>query len=551
MSDRITTQFSQHLLVLCLYLGLFTFAQNLIAADAQTSETSKTELEIGKRIYQQGLLPSGQHLKGKRVDVAEDNADVPACIQCHRGSGMGSLEGNIVVPPISGTFLFSPDDTRPFALLDTRAPQNLSQHHPEYTFTALSKAIRDGVNANGVKMNPLMPRYSFTDAELKALSVYLHQLSTTLSPGVTEDSVTYATIITPDIKPQEKEVMLQMMRTAFKQRNATQLTSSGRMRTPLDLLPRTYREWQLVVWELKGPAETWTKQLQDYYQQKPVFAVISGISNTTWQPMHEFCQEQQLPCLLPSVLMPPKSINFYDIYFSKGIYLEADVLAKHFQQLAQQAPKKLIQVYSDDEVSRTAMHSLESALKTTNTTVEDVVYPKDLNRFKTLNKNDTLVLWLHPEDLAKASKELAKAKLDNIYVSGFLANEHYEALTPALRTKVKVVYPYEVGKSRETNGNKLKAWLNTIDLPLVNEPLQTDVFFNLLFMTDLSSQMLDNFYRDYFVERAEDMLSVGSNITLYPRLSLAAGQRFASKGAYIAKFNPQGSLIAESEWLIP
>jgi hypothetical protein len=63
--------------------------------------------------------------------------------------------------------------------------------------------------------------------------------------------------------------------------------------------------------------------------------------------------------------------------------------------------------------------------------------------------------------------------------------------------------------------------------------------------------MIDNLYQDYFIERAEDMLSVGSKVSVYPHLSLGRDQRFASKGAYIAKLDSEGKLIQDSEWIIP
>jgi hypothetical protein len=97
----------------------------------------------------------------------------------------------------------------------------------------------------------------------------------------------------------------------------------------------------------------------------------------------------------------------------------------------------------------------------------------------------------------------------------------------------------------------LEEWLKTWGLPLVNEAFQAEVFFNLLFLTDLSSQMLDNFYRDYMIERAEDMSSLGSNVSVFPYLSLSRGQRFASKRAYITRFAKDGKLEPVSEWLVP
>jgi hypothetical protein len=53
------------------------------------------------------------------------------------------------------------------------------------------------------------------------------------------------------------------------------------------------------------------------------------------------------------------------------------------------------------------------------------------------------------------------------------------------------------------------------------------------------------------LERAEDMLSFGTNFSPYPRLSMSRGQRYASKGAYIAKLSEDGELVVETDWIVP
>lgn len=454
-------------LLIC--LGLVSLA---LIAPAEQSVTSNEEVGLGKRIYMEGILPSGEPLIGKRLNAVDVEGPSASCETCHRNSGMGSLEGNIAITPITGHFLFATEDNRPLALVDPRAAKNLTRAHAPYTEASLSKSLREGVNINGSPLSPLMPKYALNDIEIKALTAYLRQLSTEVSPGVGADSLHFATIITPDVDPKQSEVMVKMIRSAFAQRNASQQSYSGRMRSPLDLIPRTLRNWELTVWELQGAPDTWGKQLVEKYNKEPVFSVISGLSTTTWAPVDTFCQQEKLPCLFPSVFLLPAQTNFYSLYYSRGVALEADVLAKHLRDKGKKAPSRLLQIYQDDEMGRGAANALTNALQGSHIKIENRVLhgqePAGLKAaLKGLSSKDAVMLWLRPADLSAVNKAAQKHPPAVIYLSGFLSEDNYSFVSKPWKSHVQVVYPYELGDKRQKNIATMKEWLKTWQLPLL------------------------------------------------------------------------------------
>jgi hypothetical protein len=384
---------------------------------------------------------------------------------------------------------------------------------------------------------------------------YLKQLSAEVSPGVSANSIEFATIVTPGVDAKQRDSLVGMVRTIFNQRNNTQKGRSGQMKMPLDLLPRTSRTWKLSTWELKGEPATWEAQLREFYRQKPVFAVVAGLSNSNWAPVNDFCQREKLPCLLPSVDVVPDKPGFYNLYYSRGVVLEAEVLAKYLKDKNEGNSHRLVQIYRDTDAGNTASEALVQALKGSNIQIEtrklaglDVVHWQEA--VKDLTDKDQVMFWLGSEELTAASKALPKLEANTVFVSGVLAKEDFSAI-PKAWSNLRVVYPYELGDKRAKNLVSFREWMLTFGMTTVNEAMESEVYFNMVFLTDLMSQMLDNLYRDYMIERAEDMLSWGANFSPYPQLSMSRGQRFASKGAYIARFGTDGMLEADSEWLVP
>ena len=65
---------------------------------SQTSGTTDADLlALGRRIYREGVLPSGQPLQGVGAANVTLVGEQAACATCHRRSGYGSSEGPIEV----------------------------------------------------------------------------------------------------------------------------------------------------------------------------------------------------------------------------------------------------------------------------------------------------------------------------------------------------------------------------------------------------------------------------------------------------------------------
>ena len=68
------------------------------AATEPPPAASADLIEIGRKIYEEGILPNGEPLAGTREGGTVVSGADAACINCHRRSGMGATEGLNFVP---------------------------------------------------------------------------------------------------------------------------------------------------------------------------------------------------------------------------------------------------------------------------------------------------------------------------------------------------------------------------------------------------------------------------------------------------------------------
>jgi len=477
-------------------------------------------LEQGRRIYAEGILPDGSLLKSVGAGGVAVEGAKAACGLCHRRSGMGSQEGSIPVSPVTGRALYTKPvwhwPNRPGYAAQKVAP--LRQYsRAAYDDASLVRALRKGIDSSGRPLHKLMPRYKLDTIGARALVAYLRQLSAAPVPGLGRDGMQLATIVTQDAEEVRRQVVAETL-GAWSRSGA------------LGGIPIS-----MQVWNLEGPASTWGRQLQDYYRRQPVFAVISGAGRSQWTPVRDFCEQTALPCLFPIVdLAPSDPDDFYTMYFSTGVPLEARMLASYLNDLAPE-PARIVQIV-DDEAGEAAAGRLSAALDGPPVVTRRWDGERAAGLIGDLGPADVLVGWLRPPALKALAAALPQGPAtDRIILSAQLAPPDRTDLPPAWRQRARWISARSDPQRLQGRGViGLVPWMAHMKLPLNEEALLSDVYAATYFFGDALARMRGGpWNREYLLETLENGGYFRPAGAAYFSLSLGAGQREAAKGGHL------------------
>ena len=555
-----SNRFSIMLPVAVLLAGLTTVVY-LSSVTGKEIADEHTLVELGKRIYMEGVLPSGELLSGTV------QGDVPTqikCVSCHRRSGLGSSESSTIIPPVTGAALFRGREARRQdqyrKLYGKRALE--TGLRPAYTLESLIRAIREGITSNGHALNSLMPRYALDDDATNALIAYLISLGATPSAGVSETHMYIATVVTEGVDQVQSKAMLDVLNRFTNDRNSESRNEIGRaQRGPWykDYYFKSYREWVLSVWKLKGPQETWRDQLEAYYREQPVFAIVSGLAHGSWQPIHDFCESTSLPCLFPNTQLPVVAKpGDYTIYFSRGAALEGEALGKYLMEINSEPDQRIMQVFMSDEESAVSARALRERLQQSGVSVSDrEIRPGDARngdywrKLVHKEKPSVLVLWLtdfNDKALASALEQIDTPT--QVYLSSSMYSGTSQSFSPPLLDRIYLINPGAQELSGSLGLQRSKAWMKLRKIDINTPGLQANSHFAVVILNSAVKRILDNYSRDYLIERIEHMTENSLYTGTYKRLSLGPGQRYASRGVHISPArNPSGK--EAGSWVIP
>lgn len=521
----------------------------------------------GAVLYQQGVLSSGEPLEAIHQDGVRLQGAPAACVNCHRRSGLGSREGNSSIPPITWRYLVEPRAQKPEDADLPYVPGMRVEREP-YTDATIARAIREGIDSQGKPLSRLMPQYALNDTDMQALIEYLKHLDQRRPTGATDTVLHFATIITPDADPVKRAGMLDVLTHYFADKNVFPLGAVPRLRSSRKMMFMVNRRWELHVWELKGPPDTWREQLTQFLARQPVFAVLSGLGGRNWTPIHDFCEQEAVPCLFPNVEVPVETDHdFYSVYFSKGVLLESDLIAARIVDeagtrpaqatkaaKAVKIPETVWQVYRAGDNGERGAQALAAALKARGIVVSNHPLAPGERVARAMHgipRSDVLVLWLRPPDVAALAR--IPPATDTVYMSGLLGGLDSTPVPASWRAITRLAYPFDLPEGRRVRVDYAFGWFSIRQIPMVAPQVQADTYLACGLLAETLSHMVDAFVRDYLVERIQDMLERRILTGYYPRLTLAPGQTFASKGGYIVRFaGPDHiKLVADGDWIVP
>lgn len=520
-----------------------------LAASTSTDSTNQkrngpaaANLEVGRALYMKGLRADGSPLTAIVSGDVEILGTQFSCESCHGISGMGSKEASVIVPIIAGSKLFAP------AAQPAR---------PAYDLKSLAKVLRDGVTPTGRKLERLMPRFRLTDNEVQAMAAYLRTLTTDPSPGVSELTIRFATVITDDSSVDEQNAVLAVIKK-FAEEKSRQTRIEGkrwdRGTTPESRLHTVHRDWVLDVWKLTGDKAGWAKQLANYYKTNPVFAVIGGLVPEYPEPLARFCAQNAIPCILPSTryAVPGEGnlYNLYSLYYSAGLGLEADLIATDLKDVAYE---QLIQVYCLSSAARAA-DRLENDLighagKTARISF-DCAKEVPVDQVKALIKEPgkvVTVFWLDKPQLSKFSVPAGS----RVYLSSTLIGDKLESLPVSGSDSVYLAHPYRLPGTIDPAFRRLQAWATVRKIELPYPRLQSEAFFSSLLMSEMVKHLDGFFIRKYMLDLVGHTQGMDLYLPYYPRATFGPGQIFVNKGGYLLPV-VNGKLDSrKTEWIVP
>ncbi len=254
-------------------LALLPFCRTLltalaVVATAHAAGDLTPQQQRGKQLYLTGESTAKRKVS---ATIGDDETEVPAgvvpCASCHGRNGRGKPEGGIRPANVQWDVLLHPISGE-----RTRAA---------YTRSRLKRAVTMGIDASNHRLDPAMPHYRMTIADLDDLLAYLERVGTDRDPGMGDAALRIGVILPP----------------AAEEHDAVRKTITGYFESVNQGGGIYGRRLDPLFGESHGPAEERAAALQSFVEREQPFALTASYFAGADEAMSAVAENLAVPAI--------------------------------------------------------------------------------------------------------------------------------------------------------------------------------------------------------------------------------------------------------------
>jgi hypothetical protein len=253
--------------------------------------------------------------------------------------------------------------------------------------------------------------------------------------------------------------------------------------------------------------------------------------------------------------------DWYTLYFSKGRFQEGEAVARYLRRAEPGFDDRpVFQVFRDTFAGRALARGLrETRAAMGMSSPVDVVLKgskrlssRKLRAMLEENPDAVVALWIEERDVPALAGLHGEGRPPLVFLSAPLIGDALADVPDAARDIVRLTHPTAFSDDKAQTRVAIERWLEIRKIPLTNYDVQAKMYFVGWNLAMQIKMMRDEFYRDYLLDITDMMRDQDYAVGTYERLSFGPGQRYASKGCYIARLSsgPVPVLEKASGWVI-
>jgi ABC-type branched-subunit amino acid transport system substrate-binding protein len=296
----------------------------------------------GKAIYLRGESPSGKEIKAMIGDL-----DIPAstmtCAGCHGLRGEGKTEGGVT----AGNLMWS-NLAKPYGHMHPSG-----RKHSAFTEKLFERSMVQGLDPAGNELVVAMPRYQLSPEDMTDLIAYLKRIETDRDPGLTEETVTIATILPKTGRLSEIGTAMKDVLTAY----FANVNDKGGIYN---------RRIELQTIDAGSNAAATATNVKTKVENGEVFAIVSGLSAGAEKELAAVTQEAEIPFMGPVTLLPQTGAQDHRtiFYLLPGANQQARALINFASNNLELKKSRFAIVHSNKELALAAVTAIEDQART-------------------------------------------------------------------------------------------------------------------------------------------------------------------------------------------